>query len=82
MYCNNQIAMGGQETATCGELYYSNTIKFKCVACIKRENEKMVSLLSQINNVILESKNEIECADGVVSLGHNISELLKEVANA
>lgn len=42
-------------------------------------NEKMVSLLSQINGIIIESKSEIECADGVVSLSHEISELLGEV---
>jgi len=41
-------------------------------------NEKMISLLSQINGIIIESKNEIECADGVVSLAHDISELLGE----
>jgi len=41
-------------------------------------SEKMISLLSQINGIILESKNEIECADGVVSLAHEISELLGE----
>tara|TARA_R110001592_G_C13193003_1_gene753654 strand:+ start:88604 stop:88837 length:234 start_codon:yes stop_codon:yes gene_type:complete len=39
-------------------------------------NEKMVSLLSQINGIIIGSKNEIECADGVVSLAHDISEVL------
>lgn len=81
MYCNKQSPMSGQETATCGELYYSNTIKFKCIECIKRDSAKMISLLSQINDVIIESKNEVECADGVVSLSHDISELLKEVTN-
>lgn len=41
-----------------------------------RKADNMEKLLSQINSVIIESKNEIECADGVVSLGHNISEVL------
>lgn len=79
MYCNKQFPISGLETATCGELYYSNTIKFKCVECIKGDNDKMISLLYQINDIIIESKNEIECADGVVSLAHEISELLGEV---
>ena len=43
-----------------------------------RKAEKMEKILSQINGIIIESKNEIECADGVVSLAHNISELLGE----
>jgi len=41
-------------------------------------NEKMISLLSQINGIIIESKSEIECADGIVSLAHDISKLLGE----
>lgn len=41
-----------------------------------RKAKRMETLLSQINGIIIESKNEIECADGVVSLAHNISEVL------
>lgn len=44
-----------------------------------RKAEKMEKLLSQINDIIIESKNEIECVDGVVSLAHDISEVLKEI---
>jgi hypothetical protein len=58
--------MSGQETAVCGELYYSNTVKYKCIDCIKKESIQLYDTLHTI--LCVANRNDSNAMDDIIKL--------------
>lgn len=66
MYCNKPISISGKETATCGELYCSNTVKYKCIDCIEKESTQLFDALHTI--LCVANRNDSNAMDDIIKL--------------